>query len=257
MKRKSISARATTISSCFTMAPRPLYPLVGRGSTMSPSTFWHGRNSPASLPGSSRCGTPIRQPTTLKPKTYFSDPDGNGIELTFETPERGELLIVDNQPVARMADGKLQPGSAALDVSSLLDELPAEDDLSQPMPPGTRIGHVHLHVRHLDESIRFYQDIIGFGLHLNMSSFRMADFSLKTSFIPHALAINTWQGAGAPPPPADASGLRHWTLMVPDRDAVNEVASRITDADFVFTRNDNGIRVADPSRNVLHIASEK
>jgi catechol 2,3-dioxygenase len=170
--------------------------------------------------------------------TYFSDPDGNGIELTFETPERGELAIVDGKPVARMADGTLQPGTAALDVSSLLGELAAEDDLGHPMPSSTRIGHVHLHVRDMNDSIHFHQDVIGFGPHLNMASFRMADFSLKTSFIPHALALNTWQGAGALPPPADASGLRHWTLMVPERNAVNEIASRLTEAGFSFIMNE-------------------
>jgi catechol 2,3-dioxygenase len=185
--------------------------------------------------------------------TYFSDPDGNGIELTFETPERGELTMVGGQPVARMADGSLQDGVAALDVESLLSELSEEEDLRTPMPAGTRIGHVHVHVRDIDEAVHFYEQVLGFGPHLNMEQFRMADFSLKTSFVPHAFAINTWQGAGASPKPEDAAGLRHWTLQIPDEEAVREIEGRLSAADRAFTQIPSGVELADPSGNPVRI----
>jgi catechol 2,3-dioxygenase len=187
--------------------------------------------------------------------TYFSDPDGNGIELTFETPDRGELTIVDGQPVARMADGSLQSGVAALDVESLLSELSPDEDLRARMPAGTRIGHVHVHVRDIDEAMNFYENVLGFGPHLNMEQFRMADFSLKTSFVPHAFAINTWQGIGARPRPEHAAGLRHWTLQVPTNEDIGEIQARLTDAGITYATDPDGLRLTDPSGNDLLITT--
>jgi catechol 2,3-dioxygenase len=77
---------------------------------------------------------------TVTETTYFSDPDGNGIELTFETPERGEFVIVNGRYMARMADGQVREGNAAVDLDSLFGELTDADDLAAPMPAGTRIG---------------------------------------------------------------------------------------------------------------------
>ena len=187
--------------------------------------------------------------------TYLSDPDGNGIELTFETPERGELILVDGQPMSRMADGSLQSGVAALDVDSLLSELSSDEDLRALMPAGTRIGHVHVHVRDIDEAIHFYENILGFGPHLNMKQFRMADFSLKTSFIPHAFAINTWQGIGALPKPERAAGLRHWTLRVPANNDIGEIEGRLSAAKGMYEMVPDGLRLTDPSGNALHVTS--
>ena len=51
--------------------------------------------------------------------TYFSDPGGNGIELTFETPERGALALGDGRGVAIMADGSTQGPTEPLDVDDL------------------------------------------------------------------------------------------------------------------------------------------
>lgn len=188
--------------------------------------------------------------------TYLSDPDGIGIELTFETPQRGELVIDNGRPMARLADGTVQGVTEALDVESLLAELDAGDDLSAPLPAGTRIGHVHLHVRDLMESVQFYEEIIGFGPHLVMEPFRMADFSLKTGFVPHALAVNTWQGRGVPPPEDGAAGLRYWTILVPDTAAIQEIQVRLDAARIAWDEAPTGIAVRDPSGNALRIASE-
>lgn len=187
--------------------------------------------------------------------TYFSDPDGIGIELTFETPGRGELIIEDGKPIARLADGTSQSVTEALDVMSLLAELDTGTDLHEPMPANTRIGHLHLHVRDLRESVRFYEDVIGFGPHLVMDRIRMADFSLKTSFVPHALAINTWQGRGAPSQREGTAGLRFWTLHVPDPAAIDALRSRLDTAGNSWNEISNGIVLRDPSGNELHIIS--
>jgi catechol 2,3-dioxygenase len=192
---------------------------------------------------------------TVSETTYFSDPDGNGIELTFETPDRGEFVIANGRYMARLADGTLCAGNEAVDLDSLLGELTADDDLTAPMPEGTRVGHVHLHVADLDAANRFYKDLIGFAPFMRMPSIQMADYSLVTSTVPHALALNTWQGRGAAAPSDNAAGLLHATLVVPETASIEAIAGRLASAEWPFRTIERGLRVLDPSGNALHIVT--
>jgi catechol 2,3-dioxygenase len=186
--------------------------------------------------------------------TYFSDPDGNGIELTFETPERGGLYTGDGSGLAIMADGSTQGPTEALDVNDLLSTLSNDDDLMQPMPIGTRIGHVHLHVTSLEDARGFYRGVIGFGDLRAMDNWGMSDLSLATSYVPHALAVNVWNSSRATPKPAGTAGLRHWTLMVPAQSDLDDIAERLAAANVSFTREDAMIIVDDPFSNRLNLA---
>src|SRR5690606_9095035 len=113
--------------------------------------------------------------------TYCSDPDGNGIEITFETPERGSLARGETSYAAVMADGTMQSGTEALDMDLLMSALEESDDLMAPMPSGTRIGHVHVHVNDIEAARDFYINQLGLGDMRWFQSFRMSDFSLNTS----------------------------------------------------------------------------
>ena len=190
---------------------------------------------------------------TVSETTYLSDPDDHGIELTLETPERGEFVIVDGQYMARTTDGQLRSGRDPVDLESLFGELSNEDDLSQPMPAGTRIGHVHLHGRDLAEAERFYGDAIGFRLALHMPAIGMSDFTLDAHMIPHTLAINTWMGPGAPPPPEGVAGLRHYTIELPTSADVKALADRLQSAGHPVEPIENGVRILDPSSNPVHV----
>ncbi len=186
--------------------------------------------------------------------TYFSDPDGNGIELTFETPERGALVLGDGRGAAVMADGSTQGPTEALDVHELLDELTNDDDLAAPMPSGTRIGHVHLHVNSLTDARNFYRDVIGFGDLRSLDAWGMSDLSLETSFVPHALAVNIWNGSQATPNPEGTSGLRYWTVRAPEGDIAG-ITKRLDDAGHGWSETDGGIQVPDPFGNPLRIVT--
>ncbi len=186
--------------------------------------------------------------------TYFSDPDGNGIELTFETPERGSLQTGEGQGIAIMADGSTQPPTAALDIDMLMSVLTNDDDLIAPMPSGTRIGHVHLHVTDLEEARRFFRDVIGFGDLRAMDAWGMSDLSLETSYVPHALAVNIWNGPQATAKPEGTSGLRAWSLIVPESADLDAVAERLSGANREFRREENRLIVQDPFFNTLQIA---
>ena len=179
--------------------------------------------------------------------TYLDDPEGNGIELYCESPEDGTFVIENNDFVTRRADGTLSSGREPLDVQALFSHLKADDKLDVPIPPQTRIGHVHLHVRNVQEAVDFYHGILGFDVMGNSSTFQAAFISAGGYH--HHLGLNAWQGEGAPPPPADAVGLRHFTIDLPDQQALDNVMARITRAGIPFNQTEDGMLLYDPSQN--------
>lgn len=83
---------------------------------------------------------------------YLSDPDGHGIELYWDRPRE----VWEGQVAARMT-------TLPLDVDSLLGEL--DDPRSAPfdgLPAGTVMGHVHLKVADIADTVTFYRDALGF-----------------------------------------------------------------------------------------------
>ena len=71
------------------------------------------------------------------------------------------------------------------------------------------MGHVHLHVPHLDTAESFYCDRIGFEPVVRR--YPGALFVAAGGYH-HHLGLNTWVGVGAPPPPENAVGLRAFTI---------------------------------------------
>lgn len=179
--------------------------------------------------------------------TYLEDPEGNGIELYCESPEDGSFLIENNDFVTRRADGSLSSGREPLDLKSLFSNLLPDDDISQPVPESTRIGHVHLYTPNVSQAVNFYHGVLGFDVMGVSSTFRAAFVSAGGYH--HHLGLNAWKGDGAPPPPADALGLEHFSILLPNQSALEDVVERLNVAEVAYNQVDGGLRLSDPFGN--------
>jgi catechol 2,3-dioxygenase len=178
---------------------------------------------------------------------YLWDLDGNGIEITFETPWRGTLGDPERGAYAVTTDGKPHSGREAIDLDDLLGEL-GESPVLQPfMPAGTRVGHVHVHVNDLELAMRFYRDGLGYGGLFIIRKFGMGDVGLN--YTPHAIAFNIWAGENAALPMPGAAGLRWFTILVPDTATLGDVRNRLQAIGAPIVEIAGGIETADPSGN--------
>jgi catechol 2,3-dioxygenase len=186
--------------------------------------------------------------------TYLGDTEGNGIEVYADTPEDGVFNFAGGRFEARDAQGRSRSGRDALDLDELFRHLTPSDDLEAPMPAETRIGHIHLHVADLEEAVRFYHDGLGFDLMGLAPAFQAA--FLSAGGYHHHVGVNTWQGEGAPPPPAGALGLRHFSVIVPDSAELERISARLKARGVEFVSQDGSILAQDPSRNSVRIVAE-
>ena len=169
---------------------------------------------------------------------YLNDPEGNGIEL-YRDRSREEWRHSPN--------GELAMATLPLDLESLLGELGADEAPSDAgsMPDGTRIGHVHLQVAQLDPVERFYAGSL--ELEVMVRSYPGALFVAAGGYH-HHIGLNTWQSAGAAPPPEGALGLEHYELLLPDAGERDRLAAALG-PDAEPLELEAGVRATDPSGN--------
>ena len=110
---------------------------------------------------------------------------------------------------------------------------------------------MHLHVGDLERALAFYRDTIGFDERFTMDT---AAF-VSAGGYHHHLAFNLWRGAGVGPAPADAVGLRHWTVELPDTAAVAAVRERVAAAGAAVADDAAGFVVADPWDIALRVTT--
>lgn len=163
---------------------------------------------------------------------YLDDPDGNGIEVYRDRPATEWTW----------KDGLVDMATVQLDGDSILAE---SDEPFTGLPAGTIMGHIHLHVSSIPEAERFYTEGLGFKI---VSHYPQAIFT-STGGYHHHIALNTWQGAGAPRPAQNSVGLSWFTLVFPSEEAREEAVARLQGIGAAVS----GYVTEDPAGNRIHL----
>ena len=121
--------------------------------------------------------------------------------------------------------------------------------------PGVRIGHVHLKVADLEQSLAFYRDVLGFQLTQRFGS--QAAF-LSAGGYHHHLGLNTWESRGGSAPPPGSTGLYHLAIVYPTRALLADALRRLQKAGVpIEGASDHGVSEAiylrDPDGNGVEL----
>ena len=158
---------------------------------------------------------------------YFSDPEGNGIEIYTDRPtadwHSGGRLRMTTQPL----DGQ--------------DLLRARTGTWTGFPPDAMIGHVHLQVGDTATAEGFYRDILGFDL---STRYPGASFFGSGGYH-HHLAANVWNSRRAGARTAGATGLVSVEVIATPQ-AREGIVARLAAAGLATDSTDGALWVSDP-----------
>jgi catechol 2,3-dioxygenase len=130
---------------------------------------------------------------------------------------------------------------------------------SDPIDPGTSIGHVHLKVADIDRSLAFYCGILGFELQTRLGD--EAAF-VSAGGYHHHIGLNTWESRGGSPPAPGTTGLYHVAIRYPSRAALGDALRRLVEAGVRLDgASDHGVSEAlylhDPDENGVELYHDR
>jgi catechol 2,3-dioxygenase len=163
---------------------------------------------------------------------YLDDPDGHGIEIYADRPRETWQVV----------NGQIRMGTGPVDIRGLLQEAARSGHPWTGLPPGTRLGHMHLQVGDIAGAERFYHDILGFDI---MAKMPTALF-LSAGGYHHHLGTNTWHSQGASATPTDSVKLHFFTINLPSGEALHTVLERLEAAGVPYGKRDNAVILQDP-----------
>jgi catechol 2,3-dioxygenase len=163
---------------------------------------------------------------------YLSDPEGNGIEIYHDRP-RSEWPT---------KDGQIQMFTERLNFDSLMKEAPQTP--WQKMADKTTLGHVHLKVHNIPQSVDFYTNVLGFDI--ISDEYPGAGF-VSAGGYHHHLGMNTWQSVGASPLPPNATGLASYSILFSNQEALDETVANIEAAGIEIQETADGPLLRDPA----------
>jgi catechol 2,3-dioxygenase len=174
---------------------------------------------------------------------YFTDPEGNGVELYFDR----------DRSTWSWTHGTIEMATIFLDPNRYLDEHLTEsaaDAAAAGTGLGTAIvGHVHLSVGDIRSAREFYVDRLGFE---TTASLGTSALFVSAGGYHHHMAMNTWNSAGAGRR-GPALGLGKVEIIVPGADDLGELGERMSHHG-VPTRDDGRtLAFHDPWANLVEV----
>lgn len=163
---------------------------------------------------------------------YFSDPEGNGVELYTDRPR--EKWVYNGDEI-HMTSTYLDPQTY---LHTHLSQSSLEDGLKL---PGS-VGHVHLQVGDLNLARDFYIDALGFEV---THSGHPGVLFASAGGYHHHIAMNTWNSQGAGPRAARL-GLGNVAVTVPGHDDISALQARLSSQSIPFSSDGRSVSTQDP-----------
>lgn len=163
---------------------------------------------------------------------YFTDPEGNGIELYRDRPRADWTW----------QDGQVLMDSLYIDPNAYLDQHLTEAAAGTPGALPGIVGHVHLQVGDVPTARRFYIDTLGFEV--TVGSHPGVLFAAAGGYH-HHVAMNTWNSRGAGPR-ATSLGLADVAVTLPAREDLDALVARARAAALPFADDGRSVRLTDP-----------
>lgn len=132
-------------------------------------------------------------------------------------------------------------------------------DQSYKIPENTQIGHVHLKVSNLQQSLDFYCGLLGFDL---MTTYGSDAAFISAGGYHHHIGLNTWHSKNGPPAPRNSAGLFHTAILYPTRKDLARIYQRLLEAEYPLTgASDHGVSEAlyldDPDKNGVELYRDR
>ena len=171
---------------------------------------------------------------------YFTDPEGNGIELYWDRPRDawswdGKNVVMD---------------SLALPPQRYLEQFLTEESVSGQREAEAGVGHVHLQVGDVQSAQDFYVGTLGFE---KTAGWHGQALFVSAGGYHHHMAMNVWNSRGAGPR-RDTLGLGEVLIEVPAGDDVGALADRLKTAGVQSHHTGAELRFEDPWRNRIRVA---
>ncbi|WP_209706809.1 VOC family protein [Leucobacter exalbidus] len=163
---------------------------------------------------------------------YFTDPEGNGIELYLDRPRHTWTYT----------NGQVDMATNYLDPNAYLSTHLNEQVLAAAAQQRGTIGHVHLQVGDVAVAREFYVDALGFESTLAMHPGAL--FASAGGYH-HHVAMNTWNSRGAGPRAARL-GLGDVAITLPGREDLDALATRLRGRGLQFADTGRSIVLNDP-----------
>lgn len=162
---------------------------------------------------------------------YFTDPEGNGVELYFDKDPNGW----------QWRDGKVVMGSEYIDPERYI-----KTHESTSASEGKKMGHVHLRVGNISEAKTFYEDVVGFA----ETALMPTALFISDGKYHHHLGMNVWESNGAGKR-EETLGLKSYELFVPESKNIEALKARLNEHNVEFVEIEKGVEFNDPWNNTV------
>ncbi|WP_404291027.1 VOC family protein [Glutamicibacter arilaitensis] len=171
---------------------------------------------------------------------YFTDPEGNGIELYWDRPRDSWTW----------SNGEVAMDTVHLDPNAFLNSHLNEQAIAAQRTTEAEIGHVHLQVGDVDTARAFYVNTLGFD---ETTSLGNQALFVSAGGYHHHMAMNVWNSRGAGPR-KDTLGLGEVLINVPTEEEIGKIAERLSFARVENHHTGAELRFMDPWNNQLRVA---